>query len=65
MNKNPALTDEAREQLIATYGRLMQEAMQNAKGQYRVVWLGEAHRARHRMQALIARRTAQPHNEVA
>lgn len=48
-----ALTDEGREQLIAEYARLMQEAMEHAHGEFRLVWLGHAHRARHRMLSLM------------
>lgn len=53
-----ALSDEGREELIAEYARLMQEAMEHAHGEFRLVWLGHAHRARHRMEALIAGRSS-------
>jgi hypothetical protein len=51
------LSDEAREELIAMYGRLMEECVDKAHGNLRAFWLIEAQGWKERMHALIAQRS--------
>jgi hypothetical protein len=51
------LSDEAREELIAGYGRLMEECVSKAHGSLRAFWLIEAQSWKERMHALIAQRS--------
>ncbi|MFP5340443.1 MAG: hypothetical protein ACLGIW_18460 [Gammaproteobacteria bacterium] len=51
------LSDEAREELIAGYGRLMEECVSKAHGPLRAFWLIEAQGWKERMHALIAQRS--------
>lgn len=52
------LSDEAREELIAGYGRLMEECVSKAHGPLRAFWLIEAQSWRERRDALIRGRSA-------
>jgi hypothetical protein len=53
------LSDEAREELIAGYGRLMEECVSKAHGPLRAFWLIEAQSWRERRENLINGRSAE------
>ena len=57
MDTHTALSDEAREDLICVYGRLMEECVSKAHGPLRAFWLIEAQSWKERMHALIAQRS--------
>ena len=50
------LSDEAREELIGVYARLMEECVSKAHGPLRAFWLIEAQGWRERRERLIAQR---------
>ena len=57
MDTHTALSDEAREDLIGVYGRLLEECVSKAHGDLRAFWLIEAQGWKERMHALIAQRS--------
>ena len=57
MDTHTALSDDAREELIGVYARLMEECVSKAHGPLRAFWLIEAQSWKERMHALIARRS--------